>query len=404
VPPAGEERKVVTVLFCDLVGFTERAGLLDPEDVRAIQAPYFARLRRELEQRGGTVEKFIGDAVMALFGAPRAFEDDPERAVRAALAIRDWAAEQEGLLVRIAVTTGEALVNLAAQPLHGEGMASGDVVNTASRLQTAAPANGVLVDETTYRATKQLVEYRRVEPVAAKGKVKSISVWEAVQARAPVRPERDARAPFVGRHEELSLLEETFRRSPSSVQLVTLFGVPGIGKSRLVHEFAQAIERTGTALTWRQGRSLPYGAGVTLWALGEIVKAQAGILESDDREEAEEKLGLAVAATVEESEDASWVLAHLRSLVAVSDEDDLQAIGAPRLSPPGGASSRRWRESNLSSSSSRTCTGPTTRSSTSSSTSSSGRPTSPSSFWRPRGPNCSSADQAGREYELIRGR
>ena len=210
------------MLFADLVSFTARAERMDPEDVRALQDRYWGQVRSELERHGGTVEKFIGDAVMALFGAPRAFEDDPERAVRSALAIRDWAAEQEGLQIRIAVTTGEALVNIAAQPLRGEGMASGDVVNTASRLQTAAPENGVLVDETTHRATKHLVEYRRVTPVAAKGKGKSISVWEAVRTRAPIRPEREARAPFVGRHEELSLLEETFRRSTSSVQLVTL--------------------------------------------------------------------------------------------------------------------------------------------------------------------------------------
>src|SRR5881296_3956586 len=143
--PAGrEERKVVTVLFADLVGFTARAEQLDPEDVRALLAPYHAHLRAELERYGGTVEKFIGDAVMALFGAPTAHEDDPERAVRAALAIRDWIAEEGKLEVRIGVNTGEALVNLAARPEFGEGMAAGDVVNTAARLQAAAPTNGIL--------------------------------------------------------------------------------------------------------------------------------------------------------------------------------------------------------------------------------------------------------------------
>src|SRR6202162_5715395 len=140
---AREERKIVTVLFADLVGFTSRSEQLDPEDVRALLSPYYARLRAELERFGGTVEKFIGDAVMALFGAPTAHEDDPERAVRAALAIRDLAAEQGGLQLRIAVTTGEALVALGARPSEGEGMASGDVVNTAARLQGSAPVNGV---------------------------------------------------------------------------------------------------------------------------------------------------------------------------------------------------------------------------------------------------------------------
>src|SRR6202521_5011129 len=149
-----EERKVVTVLFADLVGFTAQAERLDPEDVRSVLAPYYARLRTELERFGGTVEKFIGDAVMALFGAPVAHEDDPERAVRAALAIRDWVMEQEaGLQVRIAVNTGEVLVALGAQPKHGEGMASGDVINTSARLQTAAPVNGILVGEVPYRPT-----------------------------------------------------------------------------------------------------------------------------------------------------------------------------------------------------------------------------------------------------------
>src|SRR6266566_2539134 len=140
-----EERKVVTVLFTDLVGFTGRAEQLDPEDVRATLSPYYSRLRAEIERHGGTVEKFIGDAVMAVFGAPVAHEDDPERAVRAALAIRE--AVVEDLQIRTAVNTGEALVALGARPSEGEGIVSGDVVNTAARLQTAAPVNGILVGE-----------------------------------------------------------------------------------------------------------------------------------------------------------------------------------------------------------------------------------------------------------------
>ena len=143
--PPRQERKVVTVLFCDLVGFTARAERLDPEDVQAILAPYHARLRHELELHGGTVEKFIGDAVMALFGAPISREDDPERAIRAGLAIRDFAVE-DGLELRIGITTGEALISLDASPAEGAGMASGDVVNTAARLQASAPINGILAD------------------------------------------------------------------------------------------------------------------------------------------------------------------------------------------------------------------------------------------------------------------
>src|SRR3974377_1894541 len=144
-PPTYEERKVVTVLFADLVGFTSRAEQMDPEDVRALLSPYYARLRAELERFGGAVKKFIGDAVMALFGAPVAHEDDPERAVLAALAIRDWVAGEERIQVRLAVNTGEALVVLGARAAEGEGMAAGDVVTTAARLQSAAPVNGVLV-------------------------------------------------------------------------------------------------------------------------------------------------------------------------------------------------------------------------------------------------------------------
>src|SRR5213082_2344266 len=182
-PRRREERKVVTVLFADLVGFTSRAERLDPEDVRALLSPYWEHLRIDLERYGGTVEKFIGDAVMAVFGAPVAHEDDPERAVRAALAIRDWAREAGDLQVRIAVNTGEALVLLDAHPAEGEGMAAGDVVNTAARLQTAAPVNGVLVGESTYRATRHVIEYAEREPVVAKGKDEPIPVWAAVQAR-----------------------------------------------------------------------------------------------------------------------------------------------------------------------------------------------------------------------------
>src|SRR5438445_182946 len=177
------ERKVVTVLFADLVGFTARAEQLDPEDVEAILRPYHERLRGELERHGGTVEKFIGDAVMALFGAPVAHEDDPERAIRAALAIREFAVE-ERLELRIGITTGEALIALDASPVEGEGVASGDVVNTAARLQSAAPVNGILADETTYRSTRRAIEYRDAPAVIAEGKSEPVPVWEVVAARS----------------------------------------------------------------------------------------------------------------------------------------------------------------------------------------------------------------------------
>src|SRR5690348_17515792 len=185
--PRREERKVVTVLFADLVGFTSRAERMDPEDVRALLAPYWQHLRDELEHYGGTVEKFIGDAVMALFGAPVAHEDDPERAVRAALAILDAiAADRErggaDLQVRVGIATGEALVALDANPLGGEGMAAGDVVNTAARLQSAAPVDGILVDEATARAAEDAIVLEPADAVVVKGKAEPVPVWRALEA------------------------------------------------------------------------------------------------------------------------------------------------------------------------------------------------------------------------------
>jgi class 3 adenylate cyclase/tetratricopeptide (TPR) repeat protein len=322
---AREERKVVSVLFADLVGFTSRAEQMDPEDVRAILEPYHARLRAELERRGGTVEKFIGDAVMALFGAPTAHEDDPERAVRAALAIRDWIREEGELQVRVAVTTGEALVALGARPTEGEGMASGDVVNTAARLQSAAPVNGILVDESTYHATSQRIDYAESEPVTAKGKQEPVPAWEAVEAHSSygVDMAQQQRAPLVGRERELDALVAALNRvrAERSLQLVTLVGVPGIGKSRLVYELSEVIDSEAELTSWRQGRSLPYGEGVSFWALGEMVKAQAGILETDSAEEAGTKLSQSVGALVEGSE-AGWVERHLRTLIGVETDEE----------------------------------------------------------------------------------
>jgi tetratricopeptide (TPR) repeat protein len=280
-------------------------------------------VRDELERFGGTVEKFIGDAVMAVFGAPVAHEDDPERAVRAALAIRDQIAEEGQLEVRIGVTTGEALVALGARPESGEGMASGDVVNTASRLQAAAPVNGILVDETTFRATERAIDYGEQRAVEAKGKAEPIGVWEAVRARSRVAVERVGGAPLVGREQELTLLRETLTRviREREPQLVTLVGVPGIGKSRLVFELFQMLESGDYGLVyWRHGRSLPYGDGITFWALGEMVKAQAGILESDGAEQAAEKLRGAVERFVTQPADAAWVERHLRPLAGLEAE------------------------------------------------------------------------------------
>jgi len=319
VPSRREERKIVSVLFADLVGFTARAERLDPEDVRDVLAPYWRHLRDELERFGGTVEKFIGDAVMALFGAPTAHEDDAERAVRAALAIRDWAREEPGLQVRIAVNTGEALVLLSSKPAEGEGMAAGDVVNTAARLQTAAPVNGVLVGEATYRATRHVVDYIEREAVAVKGKSEPLAVWEAVGARSRVSVEEMSAAPLAGREHELELLVNALQRSRRECepQLVTVAGVPGIGKSRLVAELFAFVEAEPDLIAWRRGRSLAYGDGVSLWALGEIAKAELGVLESDAREETEAKLGASLDELVADAGERSWLERHLAPLLGL---------------------------------------------------------------------------------------
>ncbi|HEU5214839.1 MAG TPA: AAA family ATPase [Gaiellaceae bacterium] len=316
---AREERKVVTVLFTDLVGSTARAEGLDPEDVRATLSSYYGQLRAELERHGGTVEKFIGDAVMAVFGAPAAHEDDPERAVRAALAIRDSIGEE--LQIRTAVNTGEALVALGARPGEGDAMVAGDVVNTAARLQGAAPVNGILVGEGTYRATRHAIEYRKAPPVEAKGKSEPISVWEAVAAtsRFGSDVEQKLRTPLVGRERERSFLADSFERArrEQSAQLVTLVGVPGIGKSRLVAELFQITDADEEIISWRQGRSLPYGERVSFWALGEIVKAHAGILESDDTAAAAEKLAAMVETLTEDEQEREWLARHTRPLVGL---------------------------------------------------------------------------------------
>jgi class 3 adenylate cyclase len=316
-----EERKVVTILFADLVGSTAHAERRDPEDVRATLSAYYARLRNELERHGGTVEKFIGDAVMAVFGAPVAHEDDPERAVRAALAIRDTLAESE-VDVRIAVHTGEALVSRGANVAAGEAMVAGDVVNTAARLQTAAPVNGVLVGETTYRATADAIEYGSADPVEAKGKSEPVAAWRAIatKARFGVDVEQERLTELVGREDQVALLSDALARVRRELepQLVTLVGVPGIGKSRLVGELLAEVDAVPDLITWRQGRCLPYGEGVSFWALGEMAKAQAGILETDSAPVAEEKLAATIAMLVSDEAEAEWVVGHVRPLVGLS--------------------------------------------------------------------------------------
>jgi class 3 adenylate cyclase len=311
-----EERRIVSVVFVDLVGFTQRSEQLDPEDVRAFLVPYYEHVRSELEAHGGRVEKFIGDAVMGVFGAPVAYGDDHERAVRAALAVQEWATA-DGLEVRVAVNTGEAIVELEARAEQGEAMIAGDVVNTAARLQTAAPVGGVLVGHETYAATRSSIEYRPAPPVAAKGKAEPVRAWLALRATSPAGERPQTEVPIVGRERELELLRRVWddvsaQRRPA---LVTVFGPSGIGKSRLALELAQHVSSLG-GLGLR-GRSTPYGASSPYSAFAQHVKQVAQIFDNDELDEARRKLRAAVSDLVDGLEEAEAHAEHLAMLVGL---------------------------------------------------------------------------------------
>jgi class 3 adenylate cyclase/tetratricopeptide (TPR) repeat protein len=328
-----EERRLVTVLFCDLVGFTARSDQADPEDVGALLRPYHTRLRAEIERLGGTLDKFIGDGAMAVFGAPVAHEDDPERAVRCALGM--LAAIEElnqthpslDLAIRVGITTGEALVRLGPDQ-QSEGVV-GDVVNTASRLEGVAPAGGVVVGEATFRATRRLFDYQELGGVQVKGKADPVPVWrlEGARSRTGIEAVRRAGTPFIGRQAELELLKGLFDQTVAdrTVRLVTVVGEPGVGKSRFVSELAAAVDARRELVVWRQGRCLPYGDGITFWALGEIVKAQAGILESDPSAEAAAKLQAAVADLLPDPSERGWLRARLAPLLGIAGPDAVKA-------------------------------------------------------------------------------
>jgi class 3 adenylate cyclase len=318
--PQREERRIVSVVFVDLVGFTSRSEQLDPEDVRAILTPYHGTVRDELESFGGVVEKFVGDAVMAVFGAPTTHGDDPERAVRAALAVRDAVAalntEQPELELRIrgAVNTGEAVVTLSARPALGEAMVAGDVVNTASRLQQHAPVGEIVVGEETYRATRDAIEYEAVEAVTAKGKAAPIAVWRAVNATSAVGERDLSSTPFVGRNREADLLAATWERVELERRphLVTVLGAPGVGKSRLSAEFTQSVSSRGGRIV--RGRCLPYRERSAYGAFAMQVKELAGIFDSDDVAIATGKLRTLVERLVG-PEEAAVVAAHIAILL-----------------------------------------------------------------------------------------
>jgi class 3 adenylate cyclase/tetratricopeptide (TPR) repeat protein len=317
-----EERKAVTALFCDLVGFTAASESADPEDVDRVLGAYFGVARAQIEGHGGVVEKFIGDAVVGIFGVPAAHEDDPERAVRAGLRIVE---EAENLVaigggplrVRVGVNTGPVLVRLGVAPGSGRGFVAGDAVNTASRLQSIAPEMSVVVGDATHSATAQVFDYVELDSRPVKGKSGRVRVFRAIQPRARFGTDitRTHTSPFVGREVDLALLKGMFDKAVAgqSVQLVTVVGEPGLGKSRIVGELLSYVDNRPELVIWRQGRCLPYGEGVTFWALGEIVKAHAGILESDPPDVAVTRLDVVLPAGPQRA----WLRQRLLPLLGI---------------------------------------------------------------------------------------
>jgi len=314
-----EERRVVTIIFVDLVGFTERAESLDPEDVRALLTPYHEFVRREIESFGGVVEKFIGDAVMGVFGAPLAHGDDAERAVRAALVVRDNARRvtESGLQIRLAVNTGEAVVTVDARPALGESMVAGDVVNTASRLQSGAPINGIVVGEQTYRETRNVIAYSPTDPIVAKGKHEPLRAWIALEALTEAGVRQPIDGSIVGRQPELSLLGALWSRvlAEQIPYLVSVFGPAGVGKTTLAGSFLAEQERDGARVV--RGRSLPYRESGAYGALATQLMRLCESYESDPPDVLDRKVRERTVALIPNRDEAAAVARHLGAILGI---------------------------------------------------------------------------------------
>jgi len=321
------ERRLVSVLFADLVGFTSLSASRDAEDVRELLSRYFDTCRRLIELYGGVVEKFIGDAVMAVWGTPVATEDDAERAVRTALdlvaavsALGDEVGAPE-LQARAGVMTGEAAVNLAAV---GEGMVAGDLVNTASRVQSAAEPGSVFVGEGTRRASEGTVVYEEAGSFELKGKEGQTPLWRAlrvVSGRGGSLKSEGLEAPFVGRDRELRQIKDLFHvcAEEGRAQLVSVTGIAGIGKSRLAWEFYKYFDGLAQTVYWHRGRCLAYGEGVTYWALADMVRMRCRIAEADPQEEALGKLQAALEEHILDAEERGFVEPRLAQLLGLAE-------------------------------------------------------------------------------------
>ena len=318
-----EERRIVTIIFVDLVGFTGRAERLDPEDVRALLTPYHELVRREIESFGGVVEKFIGDAVMGVFGAPLSHGDDAERAVRAALVVRENIADlaDSALQIRIAVNTGEAVVTVDARPALGESMVAGDVVNTAARLQTGAPSNGIVVGEQTYLETRDVIAYAPTGPIVAKGKSQPLNAWIALEPLTAAGERQPVERSIVGRTSELSVLRALWNRAltEAAPHLVTVFGPAGVGKSTLATAFVEQQQASGARIL--RGRSLPYRESGTYGAFATHVMQLCDAYESDPPDVIDRKLRERALELLGGAREAGTVAGHLGAVVGVGAGD-----------------------------------------------------------------------------------
>jgi len=336
------ERRLVSVLFADLVGFTSLSETRDAEEVRELLSRYFDICRRIIGVYGGTVEKFIGDAVMAVWGTPTATEDDAERAVRAALdlvsavtALGDEVGADE-LRARASVLTGEAAVTLGAE---GQGMVAGDLVNTASRIQSSAPPGAVYVGEATRRATEETVVYEDAGSFELKGKEGLTPLWRALRIVSGLRgslKSHGLEAPFVGRDRELRTIKDLFHASADEgkARLLSITGIAGIGKSRLAWEFYKYFDGIAETIYWHRGRCLPYGEGVTYWALADMVRMRCRIAEDDDAAQGLEKMRAVLDEHLVDPEERAFVeprLAHLLGYAEQAEHEKHDLFAAWRL-------------------------------------------------------------------------